>query len=137
MGSVFTNTTSLHIFAVTERDDKFRSASLARLNPRVATVSLSDLSHDGKPSSRSLDIPSDGALEKLKDAFHVFRRDSRAAVADSNTDDLRVWPLRLVGNDLHIRCFAVASKFEGIDDEIVNRLGRPGFVHAEPMEIFC
>src|SRR5688572_24533519 len=76
MGSVFTNTTSLHIFAVTKRDDKLRSASLAGLYPRAPTVSLGDLSHDGKPGSRPLDLPSDGALEKLKDAFRMFRRDS-------------------------------------------------------------
>jgi hypothetical protein len=137
MGSVFTNTTSLDIFAVTERDDKFRPAPIARLDPRVATVSLGDLSHDGKPGSRSLDLPSDSPLEKLKNAFRMFRRDSWPAVAHSNTQDFGIRPLQLVGSDLHIRRFAVASKFEGIDDEIVNRLGRPGFVHAEPMEIFC
>lgn len=137
MGSVFTNTTSLHIFAVTERDDKLRPAPLAWLYPGAPTVSLGYLSHDGKSRSRPLDLPSDGPLEKLKDAFRMFRRDSRAAVADSNTQDFRVLPLRLVGSDLHIRRFAVAGKLKGIDDEIVNRLGRPGFVHAQPTEIFC
>src|SRR6266508_4133947 len=134
MGSVFINTTSLHIFAVTERDDELRPAPLARLYPRAPTVSLGDLPHDGKPRSRSLDLPSDGPLEKLKNAFGVLRRDSRAAVADSNTDDFRVWPLRLVGSDLHIRRFAVVGKLKCIYDEVVNRLGRPCLVHPQSLE---
>jgi hypothetical protein len=89
MGSVFITTPSLHTFALTECDDKLRTAALARLYPSISAVAFGDLPDDGKASAGPLDFSPDGSLEKLKDAFGVLQRHSGTTVADGDTDDTR------------------------------------------------
>src|SRR6266508_1012308 len=87
MGSAFITTPSLHTFALTECDDKLRTAALPRLHPSISAVALRDLPDDGKAGAGPLDFSPDGSLEKLKNAFGVLRRHSGTAVTDGDTDD--------------------------------------------------
>jgi hypothetical protein len=78
---------SLQVFAVAERNDKFRTAALARFHPSTAAMPLGNLPYDGEPSAGSFDLSPHCPLEKLKDAFCVLRRYARTTVAYRNTDD--------------------------------------------------
>src|SRR5580765_4333271 len=111
---------------------EFRAAALPRLYPCPSAVPLGDLSYDRQPRARTLDLSSHGSLEQLKNAFCVLRRHARSTVADYDPHHRTFFHRRMIGRDLHVGRFTIASELQRISNEVVDPLGRPRAVALPP-----
>src|SRR5262249_17107845 len=126
---------SFQIFSVGEGNNKFRTPAFAGLYPSAAAMAFCDLPNDGKPRAGPLDLSPYGSLKQLEYALFMLRRNPRATIAHCDTDRIPARRLRPIGDDFHVRCFTFAGKLESIGDEVIDRLGRPSFVHSQSMEV--